>query len=102
MTALRVLEVMTKTNKRLSELIEPVVIYPQNLVNVAVADKKHALEDPEVQKAISRAQSELADTGRLLVRPSGTEQLVRVMAEAPTQKACELAVAPVVEALKLL
>ena len=102
MTALRVLEVMTKTNKKLSELIEPVVIYPQTLVNVAVADKKHALEDPEVQKAISRAQNELADTGCLLVRPSGTEQLVRVMAEAPTQKACELAVAPVVEALKLL
>jgi phosphoglucosamine mutase len=102
MTALRVLGVMKKTNKRLSELVEPVTIYPQTLVNVSVTNKQDALSDPAVTKAISAAEESLGDSGCLLVRPSGTEQLVRVMAEAPSQRACELAVKPVVDALKTL
>ncbi|WP_298580186.1 phosphoglucosamine mutase [uncultured Olegusella sp.] len=102
MTALRILEVMVKKNKPLSDLTAPVTIFPQALVNVAVSDKEHALNHDSVKTAIAEVEAKLNGNGRLLVRPSGTEQLVRVMAEAPTQRECEEAVAPVVEALKAL
>ena len=64
-------------------------IYPQVLINVRVKDKRAAQEDPAVQDAVAAVAAELGDTGRILVRESGTEPLVRVMVEAETQDRCQ-------------
>ena len=102
MTALRVLEAMVKQNKRLSELCEPITIFPQALINVPVVDKTAVMDSPTVKVAITEVEKQLDGNGRLLVRPSGTEQLIRVMAEAPTQEACDAACYPVVKAIQAL
>ena len=70
----------------LSRLAEPVKIYPQLLQNVRVADKKAARENPEVIKAVDNVAAELGDEGRILVRESGTEPVIRVMVEAATDE----------------
>ncbi len=88
LTALKVMEVMLARKAPLSRLAAPVTIYPQVLVNVRVKDKKAAQEDPEVRAAVEAAAAELGDAGRILVRESGTEPLVRVMVEAPDQAQC--------------
>ena len=67
----------------MSKLAEPLKIYPQVLENVRVTDKKAAQNDPAVQAAVKAVAEALGDTGRILVRESGTEPLVRVMVEAP-------------------
>ena len=72
----------------LSRLAEPVTIYPQELINVRVKDKTAAQDDPAVQAAVKAVADELGDTGRILVRESGTEPLVRVMVEAPGKGQC--------------
>ena len=72
----------------LSRLAGPVTIYPQVLINVRVKDKKTAQDDPAVQAAVAAVAEELGDTGRILVRESGTEPLVRVMVEAPERGQC--------------
>lgn len=87
LTAIQLLNVMKQTGKPLSELAAPVTTYPQKLVNIKVADKKKALANPAIQSAIETVEKEMAGDGRVLVRPSGTEPLLRVMAEAPTVEA---------------
>jgi phosphoglucosamine mutase len=75
-------------------------IYPQVLKNVRVSDKATAQSDPDVQAAVSEIASRLGDTGRILVRESGTEPLIRVMVEAATQDICQEYVDYVVDAIR--
>ena len=89
LTSLKVMEVMMAKKQSLSRLVEPVVIYPQVLINVRVKDKKTAQDDSDVQTAVKAVADKLGDTGRILVRESGTEPLVRVMVEAPTKEQCQ-------------
>ena len=84
LTALQLLYVMKETGKKLSELAAEVQIYPQKLVNIPVADKIAIQEDPAVIAKIAEVEMKMAGDGRVLVRASGTESLLRVMAEAPT------------------
>ena len=76
------------------------MIYPQVLENVRVQDKTAAQADPEVQAALQKVADELGDTGRILVRESGTEPVVRVMVEAPSEELCRQYVDQVVAVLK--
>lgn len=89
MTALKLLEIMTATKKSLKQLGADLFIYPQLLINTPVNDKHQALEDDELKNIIEAVAQELGDDGRILVRPSGTEPLVRVMVEAKTDELCE-------------
>ena len=100
LTSLKMMEVMMARKKKMSELTEGLTIYPQVLVNVRVTDKKAAQADPAVQEAVAGAAQALGDTGRILVRESGTEPLVRVMVEAPEHETCEKYVAQVVDVIK--
>lgn len=89
LSAIQLLKVMRETGKSLSELASEVTIYPQKLVNVRVKDnaaKKSAMDVPAIQKVISEMETSMNGKGRILVRPSGTEPLLRVMAEAPTHE----------------
>lgn len=88
-TALRLLQAMKETGKTVQELSAGLYIYPQLLENVEVKDKNIVLEDQEIQEKIDEVAAFLGDDGRILVRPSGTEPLIRVMVEAATQKLCE-------------
>jgi phosphoglucosamine mutase len=88
LTALQLVNIMKVTKKPLSQLASEVKKYPQILVNVKVTDKHKALESEKVQEVIRAVEGEMAGNGRILVRPSGTEPLVRVMAEAPTEELC--------------
>lgn len=85
LTALQVLRLLQETNSSLSRWAEAMPEYPQKLVNVYVRDKNGWDEIPEVQTALQKSEAFLAGKGRLVVRPSGTEKMIRVMAEAPTQ-----------------
>lgn len=89
LTSLKVMEVMLAKKLPLSRLAEPVTVYPQVLINVRVRDKKEAQADGDVQAAVQVVADELGDTGRILVRESGTEPLVRVMVEAETRERCQ-------------
>ena len=89
LTSLKVMEVMLAKKERLSKLVEPVTIYPQVLINVRVRDKRTAQEDPAVQAAVESVAQALGDNGRILVRESGTEPLVRVMVEAESEQRCQ-------------
>ena len=100
LTSLKMMEVMMARKKKMSELTEGLTIYPQVLVNVRVTDKKAAQADPEVQEAVAKAAQALGDTGRILVRESGTEPVVRVMVEAETEDICHQHVDSVVEMIK--
>lgn len=102
MTSLRVMEVIRAERETLSQLCAPVKMYPQELVNVRVVDKDAAMEDEEVLAAIKEASDFLGDRGRVLVRASGTEPLIRVLAEAPTKELCSEANAFVLKALEPL
>ena len=84
LTALRVMARMAQTGKSLADLAGVVTVLPQVLENVRVADKDAVASSPAVQEAVAAAEARLGETGRVLLRPSGTEQLVRVMVEAPT------------------
>ncbi|VGR56880.1 phosphoglucosamine mutase [Streptococcus pyogenes] len=86
LTAIQLAKVMKETGKSLSELAAEVTIYPQKLVNIRVENsmKDRAMEVPAIAKIIAKMEDEMAGNGRILVRPSGTEPLLRVMAEAPT------------------
>ncbi|KRN03520.1 phosphoglucosamine mutase [Holzapfeliella floricola] len=86
LTGLQLLYVMKATGKSLSELAAPVKIYPQKLVNVKVTDKNAWKGNDKIQAIIAEVESEMGSNGRVLVRPSGTESLLRVMAEAPTEE----------------
>ena len=88
-TALMITKIMRETGKTIDELCEGLVIYPQVLVNVPVTDKEAAMKDPEVLAAVEKVDTTLKGNGRVLVRASGTEPLVRVMAEAQTDAICQ-------------
>ena len=100
LTSLKMMEVMMARKKKMSELAEGLTIYPQVLVNVRVTDKKAAQADPAVQEAVAGVAQALGDTGRILVRESGTEPVVRVMVEAETEEVCHQYVDGVVEVIK--
>jgi phosphoglucosamine mutase len=89
LTALRLMARMAATGRSLAELASVVVALPQVLVNVRVTDKAAVAAAADVQDAVAKAEIELGDRGRVLLRPSGTEQLVRVMVEAPTRELAE-------------
>lgn len=89
LTAIQLLAVMKETGKTLTELASEVTIYPQTLVNVRVHDKNTVMDEPEVKSVVEEVEVEMNGDGRILVRPSGTEPLLRVMAEASTQERCD-------------
>ena len=84
LTGLMIMARMAATSSRLADLAGIVTVLPQELINVRVADKHAVAESPPVKQAVTDAEAELGDSGRVLLRPSGTEQLVRVMVEAGT------------------
>lgn len=88
LTSLKIMEVIMAKKTTLSKLTQPVKIYPQVLINVKVSDKKAVLGDSDVIAAINAVEKELGNDGRILVRQSGTEPLIRVMVEAPSQEVC--------------
>ena len=98
--SLMIMEVMLEKKQSLSKLSEDVKIYPQLLKNVRVADKKTARENPEVTKAVNDVAEALGDDGRILVRESGTEPVIRVMVEAATDELCEKYVNQVVDVIR--
>ena len=100
LTSLKMMEVMLAKKMPMSKLAEPLKIYPQVLENVRVTDKKAAQNDPAVQAAVKAVAEALGDTGRILVRESGTEPVVRVMVEAPDHDTCQKYVSQVVETIK--
>jgi phosphoglucosamine mutase len=100
LTSLKLMEVMMAKKCKMSELAAPLMIYPQLLVNVRVKDKTAAQNDPDVVKAVEAASAALGDSGRILVRESGTEPLIRVMAEAETKELCEKMVGSIVDVIK--
>ena len=99
LTSLKMMEVMMARKKTMSQLTEDLHIYPQVLVNVRVQDKAVAQADPDVQAAVQKVADELGDTGRILVRESGTEPLIRVMVEAETHDICQKYVDDVVNVI---
>ncbi len=100
LTAIKVMEVMIAKKVTLSELTKGFVKYPQLLVNVKVTSKKEVNEDADVQAEVKKVAEALGDTGRILVRESGTEPLIRVMVEAKTDEECEKYVYQVVDLIK--
>ena len=100
LTSLKMMEVMLARKKPLSELAAPLKIYPQVLENVRVTDKATAQADPDVQAKVAEVGEKLGDTGRILVRESGTEPVLRVMVEAPEQETCQKYVDEVVEVIR--
>ena len=89
LTSLKIMEVMMAKKQPLSELHKDLTIYPQVLKNVRVTDKRLAQDDPDVQAAVSDVAAKLGDSGRILVRESGTEPVVRVMVEAESEALCQ-------------
>ncbi|HLR02236.1 MAG TPA: phosphoglucosamine mutase [Virgibacillus sp.] len=89
LSALQLINIMKDTNKPLSELAGEMTLYPQVLKNVKVIDKYRAMNNPRIQEEIDEVEAEMDGNGRVLVRPSGTEPLVRVMVEAATKEKCE-------------
>ncbi len=100
LTSLKMMEVMLAKKQPMSKLAEELVIYPQKLVNVRVSDKSRARNDEEVKKAVENAEKALGDSGRILVRESGTEPVIRVMAEAQSMELCEKCVNGIVDVIK--
>ena len=100
LTALKLVQVVLDRKQTLSQLAEPVKIYPQVLKNVQVTDKTQAQNDPEVKAAVAKAAEELGDSGRILLRESGTEPLVRVMVEAESTETCERIVDEIIALIK--
>ena len=99
-TAIKMMEVMLAKKKTLGQLASPVVIYPQVLKNVRVTDKTEAQNDADVRAAVEAAAEKLGENGRILVRESGTEPVVRVMVEADSVETCEKYVDDVIEVIK--
>ena len=100
LTSMKMMEVMLAKKLPLSKLAEPVTIYPQVLKNVRVKSKPDAQNDSDVQQAVAKVADALGDTGRILVRESGTEPVIRVMVEAETESLCEKYVDQVIEVIK--
>ena len=100
LTSLKLMEVMLSQKQTLSQLCEGLTIYPQELKSVRVKDQKAALAAPAVKAAIEEVKQALGNTGRILVRCSGTEPVVRVMVEAPTQQICKAQVEKIAQLLQ--
>ena len=100
LTALKLLQIMVDEKKSLKELGKDLFIYPQLLVNVPVQDKNKTMESAELKEQIDQVAAELGDEGRILVRPSGTEPLVRVMVEAKSDALCHDYVYRIVDYIK--
>ncbi len=99
LTSLKLMEVMLAKKKKLSQLTEGLTIYPQVLKNVRVKSKPDAQNDPLVKAVVAGVAEELGDTGRILVRESGTEPVIRVMVEAPSKQLCQECVDRVVDVI---
>ena len=99
LTSLKVMEVMLANKKKLSQLSEGLTIYPQVLKNVRVNSKPEAQNDPKVQAAVAQVAQRLGDSGRILVRESGTEPVIRVMVEAADKQICQECVDLVVDTI---
>ncbi|MBU5267894.1 phosphoglucosamine mutase [Virgibacillus proomii] len=102
LSALQLVNVMKETGKPLSELASEMKVYPQVLKNVKVTDKEEVLHHPEIKQEIEAVEQELGTQGRVLVRPSGTEPLIRVMVESPTKEECNKYVNQIVERIEKL
>ncbi len=100
LTSLMIMEVMLEKKMSLGKLAEPVKIYPQLLKNLRVVDKKTARENEAVNHAVNAVAEELGDEGRILVRESGTEPVIRVMVEAVTDELCEKYVDQVIDVIR--
>lgn len=100
LTALQLVDTLAASGKKLSELKGLMRKYPQQLVNVRVGDKSLYQGNVAIEEAVQRVERELGDEGRVLVRPSGTESLIRVMAEGPDKEIVESYVAQIVEVVK--
>ena len=100
LTAIMLLSVLVETQLPLSVLASEVTMYPQVLKNVVVDDKDATLEDPAVKLAVEAATAELGDNGRVLLRKSGTEPVLRVMSEAGSDEECEKHVDAIIESMK--
>ncbi|MBR5947141.1 MAG: phosphoglucosamine mutase, partial [Clostridia bacterium] len=99
-TAIKLMQVMLDKKMTLGALKEGLSVYPQVLKNVKVTDKDTALNDPDVQAACGRVTELLGDEGRILLRKSGTEPLLRVMVEAPSKELCEQHVDSVIDVMR--
>ncbi len=99
LTSLKLMEVMLAKKTPMSKLAQPLALYPQALVNVRVTDKEAAQADPEVKKAVERVSKRLGKGGRILLRASGTEPVVRVMVEAESEETCEACAGEVVRTI---
>lgn len=99
LTAIKVMQVMLERKCGLSELVKDLTIYPQVLKNAKVVDKDAALNDPDVQKEVAAVTARLGDYGRILLRKSGTEPVLRVMVEAQSLDTCEENVDAVLEVM---
>ena len=99
-TAIKMMEVMIAKKKTLSQLAAPVVVYPQVLKNIRVTDKTEAQNDSDVRDAVETAAGSLGENGRILVRESGTEPVVRVMVEADSVDTCERLVDEVIDVIR--
>lgn len=100
LTSIKLMEVMLAKEKPMSELAAPVAFYPQVLKNVRVKSKPDAQNDPDVQAAVKAVTDALGDEGRILVRESGTEPVIRVMVEAGSNEICEKYVNEVIEVIR--
>lgn len=100
LTGIQLVNIMKVTGKRLSELAGEMTVFPQKLVNVRVTDKHAVTQNDKVAAVIAEVETEMAGNGRVLVRPSGTEPLVRVMVEASSAEACEEYVNRIAEVVK--
>ena len=100
LTSLMIMEVMLAKKKTLSQLCEGFTFYPQVLKNVRVANKANAQNDEDVQAAVAEVAAKLGDTGRILVRESGTEPVIRVMVEAENKETCEELVDSVIDVIR--
>ena len=100
LTSLKVMEVILEKKQTLGKLASEIQIYPQVLKNVKVKSKAEAQDDADVQAEVQKAAEALGDTGRILLRQSGTEPVIRVMVEAPTDESCEKYVDQVIDVMK--
>ena len=100
LTAIKVMETVTESKQPLSVLAAGMTMYPQKLKNVVVTDKDETLVDPEVKAAVAKVEADLGDEGRVVLRKSGTEPLLRVMVEAGTQELCEQKVDEIIAAMQ--
>ena len=100
LTSIKMMEVILERKTSLSKLAAPLKIYPQVLKNIRVNSKPEAQNDPDVQAVVAKAARELGDNGRILVRESGTEPVIRVMVEAESVETCENYVNAVLQVIK--